>query len=380
MNSVLKKILFLAAMFNATAVVATADGIATIEQLSQSIEHAMGKYFSVHVILLLAAAVLLLIIALMFYESHRVNKIKHALMALAMAKFDFQAEKLNLRLSNAAILKRIVQKTGLHDPSSIMKFSHVFEDSLEKYYEIEKIESLSNEMLQQIGSLRRELGFSPLPRGIALTSTRQFNSGDKCTIQIPGNDSAVREAVCWIIDSDERQWSITRPEAPNMEAGAAVRVNFTRSGDAEYAFIAHVRVDLNEEIVFYHTNKLNRTQQRNWLRVDVDLPVNATRMEEAHIGDIVLGKIIDMSGGGLRMTLPIRLPINSMLLLNFKLPGQGQIVDLLVNVVRVTGPLGLDPSKIVHSVAFADKIGKCHEKIMKYVFEKQRENITIRQS
>jgi len=380
MNSVLKKILFSVAMFSAADIAVATENIATVEQLSQSIDYAMNKYFSTQVILLLSATVLLLIIAMIFYESYRVNKIKHALRAVAMAKFDFQAEKINLRLSNAAILKRIVQKTELQDPSSIMKFSRVFEDSLEKYYEIEKIESMSNEMLTQIGSLRKELGFSPLPRGIALSSTRQFNSGDKCVIEILENGRANRNGLCWVINSDERQWSISRPEGFQVESGTMIRMSMTRHGDAEYAFMAQVRVDLEEELILYHTNKLNRTQQRNWLRVDVNLPVNATMMEESHIGDIVSGKIVDISGGGLRMTLSDRLPKGSMLLLNFVLPGQGQIVDLLVNVVRVADPLDGNPLKIVHSVAFADKVDLGHEKIMKYVFEKQRETISIRQS
>ena len=380
MNSVIKKVLFTVAMFNVAVLAVATENIATVEQLSQSIDYAMNKYFSMHVILLLTATVIMLIIAMIFYESYRVNKIKHALRAVAMAKFDFQAEKLNLRLSNAAILKRIVQKTELQDPSSIMKFSYVFEDSLEKYYETEKIESMPNEMLAQISSLRKELGFSPLPRGIALSSTRQFNSGDKCTVQIPEIGQSTRNGSCWVINTDERQWSIARPEGLHVETGTMLHMSMTRQGDAEYAFMAQVRVDLKEELVLYHTNKLNRTQQRNWLRVDVNIPVNATRMEESHVGDILSGKIDDISGGGLRMTLPDRLPKSSMLLLNFSLPGQGQIVDLLVYVVRVMDSPDGKPSKIVHSVAFADKIDLGHEKIMKYVFEKQRETISIRQS
>ena len=379
MNSIPQKLLFLAAMFNATALATAADNIATVEQLGQSIDYAMNnKYFSTDAVLLLIAAVLLLILFVMFYETRRVNKIKHALLTVAMAKFDFQVEKLNLRLSSTAILKRIVQKSGLQDPSSIMKFSYVFEDSLDKYYESEKIESIPNEMLAQISALRRELGFSPLPKGSAMTSTRQFCIGDKCTIQIPETDPPTHQGVCCIVDSDERQWSVTRPDGPPVEAGTPARVSLTRQGDAEYTFLAQVRADLNDALVLQHTSRLNRTQQRNWLRVDVNLPVSVTLMEESYVGDILSGKIVDISGGGLRMTLPARLPDRSMLLLNFVLPGHGQISDLLVHVVRVADPLDGNRSKIVYSVAFADKIDLGHEKIMKYVFEKQRENLSIR--
>jgi c-di-GMP-binding flagellar brake protein YcgR len=382
MNSVLRKILFLAATLNVTALALAFEGENPYDTMSQSIDRAMSKYFSGGIVLLLIAVMILLIIAVVFYEVQRSNKIKKALVAVAMAKFDFQAEKLNLRLSNVAILKKIAQKSELQDPSLIMKFSHVFENELEKYYESEKIESISNEILVKISALRKELGFSPLPRGIALTSTRQFCSGDKCMAPTPESNPQTLKGVCYVIDSGERNWSITRPAGPQMQAGTWVRMSLTRQGDAEYTFRTQVLKDLinQGELVLCHTNKLDRTQQRNWLRIDVNIPIDVTLMEETHVGDIFSGKILDISGGGLRMALPTRLQSNSMVLLNFELPGHGQIIDLLVNVVRVVGPLDGSSLKIVHSVAFANTINSGHEILMKYIFEKQRENLSIRQS
>ncbi|MCL2878497.1 MAG: PilZ domain-containing protein, partial [Acidobacteria bacterium] len=271
-------------------------------------------------------------------------------------------------------------KSGLQDPSSIMKFSHVFENSLDKYYEREKIESISMEMLVQISILRKELGFSPLPRGIALSSTRQVCSGDKCIVQIPESDPPMHDGICYVLDSEERQWSITRPDCPPVQAGTWVNINLTKPGDAEYTFKTQVLEDLSEELVLRHTSKLNRTQQRNWLRIDVDIPVSVTLMEEPNIGDILSGKIIDISGGGLGMTLAVKLPKNTMLLLSFELPGRDKIIDLPVKVVRVAGPLGGSSSKVVHSVSFECETDLACEKIIQYVFEKQRENLLIRQA
>jgi len=370
---------FVAMLINMTALAAASDD-GPVEQMRQSIAYAMSKYFTRETILMLLAIIILLVAAVALYEARRSKKIKKELLALALAKFDFQAEKLDLRLSNAAVLKKIVQKSGLQDPCSILKFSHVFESSLEKYYESEKIDSIPDETLAQIGALRKELGFSPLPKGVALTSTRQFSSGDKCTIKIPENDEQI-PGICYVIGSDERQWHITRPHGwPPLQPGTWVRMNLTKPGDAEYNFRAQVLKDSDGEFFLRHTSELNRSQLRNWLRIDVNIPVEAVQQEEGRTGSFLSGKIIDISGGGLRIALPARLPKGASLLLNFELPGQGQITNLRAKVVRVARPFDEDPSKILYSAAFADELDSGgHEKIMKYVFEKQREDLSLRQ-
>jgi c-di-GMP-binding flagellar brake protein YcgR len=376
----MKKSLFLTAMLNVTALAAAADDENVFDTFGKSIDHAMNKYFTAQVIFLLITVTVLLIIAAVFFEVRRSNKIKREMQDLAMTKFDIQAEKLNLRLSSVAILKKIAQKSGLQDPISILKFSHVFESSLEKFYENEKIEFMAIEMLVQISNLRKELGFSPLPKGIALTSTRQFCSGDKCIVRMPDNDPPVPDGVSYVIDSEERHWSATRPDWPPVQAGAWVWMSLTKQGDAEYTFKTQVLEDARGEFVLCHTSKMNRTQQRNWLRIDVDIPVKITLMEEPHAGDTLSGKIIDISGGGLGMTIAAKLQKNSMLLLNFELPGRGKITDLPVKVVRVAGPRDGNLSRFIHSATFDGETDLTREKIIQFVFEKQRENIQIKQS
>jgi len=379
MNSIPKKFLFLIAMLNMTALAVAADNENVFDIFGRSIDRAMNRYFTAEVIFSLIGITMLLVIAAVLNESRRSNKIKREMMALAMAKYDLQAEKLNLRLGSATILKQIAQKTGLQDPSSLLTFSHVFEDSLEKYYESEKIDTISNEILVQISASRKLLGFSPLPTGIAITSTRQFCAGDECMIQIPETDPPTHKGTCQLLDSDERRWVVTRPpEWPPLQIGTWVRMNLTKQGDAEYNFKTQVLRDSGEELVLGHTNKLLRTQQRNWLRVNADIPVKATIIEESHMGGMLSGKIVDISGGGLGMALPSKLPKNTMLLLNFDLPGRGKIVDLYVKVVRIGGAFEGDPSKTVHSVVFAGEIDLAHEKIVQYVFEKQREGLQVK--
>ena len=353
------------------------DNENVLETFGRSINDALTKHFTVEIIFLLILAVLLLIVAAVLFEVFRSSKIKQELQDLAMAKFDFNAEKLNLRLSSAAILKKIAQKSGLEDPSSILKFSYVFESSLEKYYESEKIESISNDILVQISALRKILGFSPLPRGISITSTRQFSSGDECIMQIKEHNHVTSQVmICQIFNSEERYWTVTRPPEISVKPGMWVHMSLTRDGDAEYTFTTQILRCSNEELVLAHTNKINRVQQRNWLRVNVDIPVKATLLDASRMGDILSGKIIDLSGGGLGVMLPARLSSNSMILLNFELPGRGQIADFPVKVVRVAAQSDGNSSKTAHSVTFTGERDSVNEKIIQYVFEKHREDLS----
>ncbi|MDR2732663.1 MAG: PilZ domain-containing protein [Fibromonadaceae bacterium] len=356
------------------------DSISAYEQFAESIRRAVSKELSTDTIFLFAIVVVVFVVAVVLYEIYRSNKAKHGLLALAWRKFDTQAEHLNLDSDYITILREIVLKSGLQDPVSIIRFPHVFEKSLEKYYEIEKIESISDGKLAEIRNLRRTLGFLPLSKDIAFISTRQFDIGEKCIVQIPDIGPVTHKGMCLVQGADERKWSITRPDGGPVLAKTWIFMNLTRAGDAEYTFKAQVQKDLDGELFLTHVNKLNRAQQRNWVRIDVSIPVEITQIDGNNIGDIFSARIIDMSGGGFGMALPTKLLNGSKLLLNFELPGQGTITDLPVKVVRVAGQYNNDASKTVHSVAFDGEVRLVQEQIIQYVFEKQRQDSMIRRA
>jgi len=351
------------------------DTVNAYELFAESIRNAMSKGFSVWTICIFVSVVLLFILAVVIFEIYRSSKVKEGLRDLAWKKFDARAELLKLNQTAINLLKKILEESGLQDPSSIIKSPHVFEKSLETYYENKNINSISDSKLESIRELRKMLGFLPLSKDLAFISTRQFEVGEKCIVQIPESGPSTHKGVCLIKNVEERHWSIASLSGPKVPIKTWIFVNLIRAGDAEYTFRAQVIKDANGEVVLTHTNKLNRAQQRNWVRIDVSIPVEVTQLLNKGIGDIFSGKIIDMSGGGFGMILPVKLPNNSRLLLNFELPGHGMINDLSVKVVRVAGPFNKDPLRIVHSVAFdSDVVHLIQEQIIQYVFEKQRQN------
>ena len=350
------------------------DSINAYEKFAESIRNAMSKNFSVETILVFVAIVLLFVFAVVFFEVYHSNKKKQSLVDLAWKKFDARAAVLRLNQGAIDLLKEIVEESGLQDPSSIIKSAHVFEKSLEDYYDIRKIKSMPDSKLASIRNLRKMIGFSPLSKDIAIISTRQFEVGEKCAVQIPESGPATHKGMCLIKNVEERYWSITSLSGALVPAKTWILVNIIRAGDAEYTFRAQVIKDMDGELILVHTNKLNRAQQRNWVRIDVSIPVEVTQIIGNGIGDIFSGKIIDMSGGGFGMALPVKLPKHSRLLLNFELPGHGAINDLPVKVVRVAGQYNNDPLRTVHSVAFDGDVHLIQEQIIQYVFEKQRQN------
>jgi len=350
-----------------------ADSLTAYQKFSKSIIDRMTN-FSIWTIIIFSTLIVMFVLLIVLYEIYRSNKTKEDLRNLAWRKFDARAELLKLNQGAIDLLKRIIEESGLQDPSTIIRSPHVFEKTIGIYYDIKKIKTIPDSKLEKIRDLRRMLGFLPLSKDIAITSTRQFEVGDKCAVQIPESGPATHKGMCLIEDIDERYWAITNLSGPPVPEKTWILVNFVRSGDAEYIFRAQVVKEKDRNIILNHTSKLNRAQQRNWVRIDVSIPVEVTQIIGNGIGDIFSGKIIDMSGGGFGMALPVKLQKNTRLLLNFELPGHGAVSDLPAKVVRVAGKYNNDPLRTVHSVAFDGDIHLIQEQIIQYVFEKQRQS------
>jgi len=345
---------------------------------AESFRQWADKEMSLLTILTIAGVVVLLVVLVVLYEVNRSNRVRRELQDLAWKKFEYSAKRLKLNLGCMGILKAIALGADLQDPDSMLKSPHVFEIALEKYYKNKKIESIASEKLEEIRNLRKILGFLPLSKEIAYSSTRQFVRGEKCKVQIPENGPETHKGMCDIVGSEEINWSIIRPDGPPVPPGTWISVNLTRPGDAEYDFKVQVLRDSKGELLLSHAIELNRTQQRNWARADVNIPVEIIQMGRDGVGDIFFGKIIDMSGGGFGMALPIKLIRGTELKLNFELPGHGRVDQLPVTVVRVAGPYNNDSSKTVHSVAIDGEVHAIQEQIIQYVFEKQRQDSLIK--
>jgi len=349
------------------------EEISAGEQFSKSLGNAINnREMSTEAVLVLIFAIIILIALLIIYKAYYSNKSMQKLVRLTCEKLNEQAGSLKLSNDDISFLTDIAKSSKLKDPLSIIKSPHVFEKSIENFYERKK-EPASNEALAHVRNIRRALGFLPLSREVPFTSTRQFSEGDKCVVQIPDDENPSHKGVCIIFNVGENEWSIDRPMGPQISPDTSIRIDLTRPGDAKYSLKTQVIRDSGDELFLRHSNTLDRAQQREWARVNVNIVATITEIESARAGEVLTGEIIDMSGGGFGIVaLPSTVHNGSRLSISFDLPGHG-LVNVAVKVVRLAGRFGKDPSKIVHGVAFEGDIGKVKEQIMKYVNEKQRQ-------
>jgi c-di-GMP-binding flagellar brake protein YcgR len=126
-------------------------------------------------------------------------------------------------------------------------------------------------------------------------------------------------------------------------------------------------------------------QMRNWVRIDVSFSVKVFQLSEedakSSIEDMMVGTILDLSGGGLGFSIPKKLKTGDRLSLEFNLPGHGVLRDVRARVVRVVPPKRTGDVLYFHSVNFeeGEDFRPKQEQIIQYVFEQQRYNARMKE-
>ena len=117
-----------------------------------------------------------------------------------------------------------------------------------------------------------------------------------------------------------------------------------------------------------------KIQRRQFYRLKIVLPVELKLLEDKEDSPILKGYSVDISGNGLRLIIDQRLDINTIIKCNIKL-NSNESVYVKGKVVRVT----LDdkfPYKYDIGISFEDIPNSTQDRIVKFIFEKQRELIS----
>jgi c-di-GMP-binding flagellar brake protein YcgR len=187
----------------------------------------------------------------------------------------------------------------------------------------------------------------------------------------------------------ERAWSAVLDEdiPPTVASGAAVDATMLRSNDGEYATrltVAGTRLGART-VHFKHTRSLERRQMRSWVRIDVNIPCRVTVMQKPEVPDprpegyvqgpsvgmVLEGRLLDLSGGGACARFPSPIPQGHRLSLNFDLPGSS-LRGVETEVMRMTPVARAGREDLEHTLTFQSMETAFQEKIVRYVFEKQR--------
>jgi hypothetical protein len=280
------------------------------------------------------------------------------------------------------ILRRIVEQGNVSSADMVFDSSFIYEDALEAYIK-DNARQLDRDDTQYalLRGLRLKLGYSHLPSEVPINSTRQLEEG--MMVSLVDGEGSLRKGR--IHEVKERSWIVALDAEipPTVAVGAAVELALLRSGDGEYSVrlpILATRLG-QRQIHLPHTRTLDRKQLRNWVRIDVNIPCRVTVMARAEgwdksmggpgVGMVLEGRLIDLSGGGSCARFSSPIPQGYKLSLNFDLPGTS-LRGVHSEVMRMTSTLKGNREDFEHNLKFMSMDTAAQEKIVRYVFEKQR--------
>jgi PilZ domain-containing protein len=280
------------------------------------------------------------------------------------------------------ILRRIVEQGNVSSADMVFDSSFIYEDALEAFLK-DNARQLDRDETQYalLRGLRLKMGYSHLPSEVPINSTRQLEEG--MPVSLTDGEGSLRKGR--IHEVKEKSWTVALDAEipPTVAVGAAVELSLLRSGDGEYGVRLPVMATRlgQRQIHLPHTRALDRKQLRNWVRIDVNIPCRVTVMARCEgwqkadggpgVGMVLEGRMLDLSGGGSCARFSSPIPQGYKLSLNFDLPGTS-LRGVQTEVMRMVSVIKGNREDFEHNLKFMVMETTAQEKVVRYVFEKQR--------
>ncbi|MDR0331015.1 MAG: PilZ domain-containing protein, partial [Chitinispirillales bacterium] len=238
-------------------------------------------------------------------------------------------------------------------------------------------------------SLRKKLGYGVIAADQRLYSTRNMSVGQKVTLVVPGPGGGQKPHSIGAMVSHVGEFWFTARIVEDFGGlvsvgGWEIRLAFLREGDAAYSVSARVRdAEAAGLINFFHTMKLLRNQHRQYMRLDINMPIKYKVIEridseERAFTDEFAAHTIDISGGGVCFIADVPLAAGDTILLTLSIPGAtlSGIRSKILKVLPVEGKGAA--TRYRHLVQFVLIEQQQRDKIVKFIFEKQRTLLQMR--
>jgi c-di-GMP-binding flagellar brake protein YcgR len=228
--------------------------------------------------------------------------------------------------------------------------------------------------------LRKKMGYSLIAPEQPLISTRNLSIGQKVSVFIPGQRTESFGAV--VTHLGEFWFTVRLTEdftgVVNL-AGTEKILAFLRQGDAAYSVTAKVReFAQSDEISFFHSARLSRNQNRQYMRLDVNLTLKYRFVERPGMygeripSDLFTAHTADISGGGVCLVADEPLAAGDIIMLAIYIPGF-TLNGIKSKVLKVIPMDSKGWGKLYrHLVQFVSIEPRQRERIVKYVFETHR--------
>jgi c-di-GMP-binding flagellar brake protein YcgR len=207
----------------------------------------------------------------------------------------------------------------------------------------------------QITVLRRKLGFELAPFDKYLESTREIQSGQQISVRFAhGGTDHLFQATIILVDDFEIVFPIpTEMEGRDIfRVGMPLSVSFVHPGLARYEFTSNIQQVTSFRVRLEHVNKLNRIQERRFVRTAVQgvVTFEVTKTPDGGASrKKYTGQVTDLSAGGLGFSFDRPIPNGTEILLTLTFEPEDIFTNIEASVLHsysVPGNYGLYPGTL----------------------------------
>ncbi|MGM0443582.1 MAG: flagellar brake protein [Fibrobacterota bacterium] len=340
---------------------------------------------AVAVFIAIISAMALVIIWLFIRQEREKHK---KITAYAERAFQSSAEKYGLNTGEVAELRRIAAGAVSKDYNAVFTSLEVFETAVDQECtRIRKkwgLNAKAENATMLIHTIRTKLGNDNIPFEQPIVSTRNVNRGQFIAVSDPDRGFDIVEQAVFS-GGNELTFSLYYKPGTERKSAQGVKnmqIDFTRNGDGSYtATVPVVSVHPSDgHIVLEHTASLERNQLRKHLRMIVDIEFKcrvirrSVKERPPFVGKLLENtRIVDISGGGAAFLSTQSLDPGDLISLMFKMGGRK--FALKGRVIAVGEQEGKVVVNYKHRVAFTDVDNSDVDFIVKYIFQKQREQV-----
>jgi len=256
------------------------------------------------------------------------------------------------------------------DPFLSLEVKASFEKVIDQYVQEEP--DYDEELIK---TMRKNLGFDYIPSFVPLTSTKDIEIFQSGKISYDGKSADVS-----LYDKDEKfmYWVVMDNKSPSDIKNKTVKLQFLRRDDAIYILEGKVEEIFTENgkliLKIPHHPEMKRIQRRQHCRIEVDFPVNVSRISLTNPSENkwITADAKDISGGGIRICVnpsqrtQINLTIGTEVWLNFHLEGKDmKLKGTVVNIIE-------RKTNTCYGIKFVNLKSKEESHILNYVKKQQQ--------
>ncbi|MCL1945625.1 MAG: PilZ domain-containing protein [Chitinivibrionia bacterium] len=358
----------------------------TSQEIAQGLRWSgVSQTFALVVFLCVVVAIIIIVAIAVVQRKKKEKTIKDHV----AEEFIIGAKEVGLNIAEQTLLKSITWTVAPKTYCDVFRSLMIFENAV--HVEISKLiktvgedNQKTEDTVDMISRIRRKLKFDEIAPEKPLESSRNIEVEQEISLYDPTGEPLVGKTKLLRNNELYFETDFTGLEdffARTKREGGII-AKFTRFQDAAYSIHLTIRsINTNDNIIsFYHTTTLERYQARKYARIFVDTPIHCKVVKrEDHKAHPRAGEImretalLDISGGGLSFTTLDTVAPDD--ILQFSLVLNKEKFVIKGKIVAVSAQHDKQNVYYRHRVIFYSAKQSDTERIVKFIYEKQREKI-----